>query len=58
MRVWDEGSWEHEYWDEFIKEFGISAYIEERYINAIGDRVRNVYDSVESWTAEIQTLAE
>ena len=24
--------WEAEYWDEFIKEFGVAEYIKERYM--------------------------
>jgi hypothetical protein len=31
VRVQDEDTWEAEYWDEFLREFGGAAYIEARY---------------------------
>ena len=31
MRVQDEDTWEAEYWDEYLREFGRAAYIEARY---------------------------
>ena len=30
MRPKDEYTWEAEYWDEFIKEFGLTAYFQAR----------------------------
>jgi hypothetical protein len=34
MRVDNEATWEAEYWDDFLKEFGIKAYVEERYMRS------------------------
>jgi hypothetical protein len=31
MRTEDEDTWEAEYWDEYLKEFGRAAYVESRY---------------------------
>jgi hypothetical protein len=50
--------YEAERWDEFIKEFGVAAYIEMRYQDAIRDRVCNVYDSSESWSAAVDSYLE
>lgn len=35
MRVQDEDTWESEYWDEYIQEFGLAAYVEARYMAPI-----------------------
>ena len=32
MRVWDEETWESDYWDDFLKEFGNEAYVTVRYM--------------------------
>lgn len=57
MRTFDEHTHVSDYWDEFVKEFGISAYVEERYEHA-GVSVRNVYDTVESWLLAVSNLTE
>ena len=52
MRVWDEGSWESEFWDEFLIEFGPAAYVKARYEDGSPrDDVCYAYNSVESWLA-------
>jgi hypothetical protein len=33
MRVWDEATWEADYWDEYLREFGPGAYVEARYMD-------------------------
>lgn len=33
MRVQDENTWEAEYWDEYVAEFGVAAYFRARYEN-------------------------
>lgn len=38
MRVWDEQTWESEYWDDYLKEFGVEAYVEARYGQAERNR--------------------
>jgi hypothetical protein len=48
--------WEAEYWDEFILDFGVAEYVKVRYQDA-GENLRNCYDTPESWSAEIGSLA-
>jgi len=32
MRPADEDTWESEYWDEYVQEFGKEAYVEARFL--------------------------
>ena len=49
MRTEDEDTWEAEYWDDFLDEFGPEGYIEVRY---------GVREEVPEWTREAGTQAE
>jgi len=40
MRPQDEDTWEAEYWDEILRDFGPSAYIEARF-SALEEEERN-----------------
>ena len=40
MRPDDEATWEADYWDEYLAEFGPGAYVDARYEPTKGDENR------------------